>query len=108
MIRNHLIPAIACAAIILPNAASAQQHQCQPKAEHRLKEYNLEYSRMKEPQWVTNRFDRRGEDGVRNYTLYVQPPSCSKGDLVIVMSDDCYIQQAYTEHGCRVKGVSSY
>ncbi len=107
MVR-YLIAVAVGAVMVLPGATFAQQHECQPKVEHRLKEYKLDYSSMKDPQWVTNRFDRPGEDAVSNYTLYVRPPSCGSGDLVIVMDGDCYIQQVYTERGCRIKGVSSY
>ena len=107
MIRNYIFAAVTGVAITLPSTASAQQRQeCQAKAEHQLKEYNIEYGDTQDPRWVTKRWSSRRQQRVANYTLQIHPPSCNSGHLVIIMLYDCSIESVYTDGGCRIKGVS--
>jgi hypothetical protein len=89
-------------------SAEAQDNPCQGKAEHRLQEYGLTMSDLNDVEWIAQRSGRRQEGPVVSYHMWSTPKSCADGNLVIDMTDGCYITTVYTQGGCSVEGVASY
>ncbi len=106
-----IIPMIAAGVVLIAaGTALAQDDTCASRVAHELSQHGLSMNNMKDVQWQTERTAAgkdQGDGTVSGYNFYARPSSCSSGQIVIEMWQNCGVQDIYTHGGCKITGVSS-
>ena len=107
------IPAVALLLISTPAPAQTVEQSerlepmpCVEEVQTNLKEHNIEWEEVKdEAEFFRNDPTADRQVGVH---VWVRPPQCEEGWLVMDMAASCAVRNAWTTEGCSVPGLKSY
>lgn len=107
------IPAVALLLISTPAPAQVDQQSekidpppCVEEVQAGLKEYNIEWDEVKdEAEFYRVEPEQDRQVGIN---VWIRPPQCEEGWLVMDMAASCAVRNAWTTEGCSVPGLTSY
>ncbi len=97
---------IALALLGFSGLAMARPHSCDKQVMAKLTQLGVAASQIKTKSFIEV---RDGSIGARliGYEAWIELDHC-RGNVVLNMSPECSIQQAYTKGTCKIEGLKSY
>lgn len=111
-LRVTLMAVLVSTAIAMPALAGQEApgnpDKCISVVSEQLKVLGVNMASLKNPQWLTDNFNHRGQNVVSGYRFYGEPPTCASGEIAVEMNAQCGISDVYTTGECRINGAPHY